>query len=738
MQRKRSRAPEAQPPAAGLPGREPRVTAARYALGILALAITVGALATTALALRRRFLPAWEGAPARLSEIVLGLAVMTAILELLGTVGLFRLVPIVLVTVATAAVTARATRGAGARDAGSRDAGARDAGARDAGARDAGAADKRGVSSRAQIAIAAAVTAAVMAEWAVPTLSSYDIGIRAFDSLWYHLPWAASFAQTGHIATLRFTDVEYLTAFYPAGAELVHGLGIVLLGRDTLSPALNLFWLGLVLLAAWCIGRPRGLGALTTCGAALAMATPMMRFSQAGSAANDVAGVFFLLAAIAVFVNLREDDGRAALALAALSAGLAVAVKLSLLAPVLALTVGVVVLRAPRRRTAALWIAGLAVGGGYWYLRNLIAVGNPLPWLSLGVLPTPDPPLQQHTAFSVAHYLTDAHIWTRYLQPGLADGLGPWWQLILAAAVIGPVVCALGSDRTVRMLGLVALAAIVGYLLTPESAAGPAGAPSGFAFNLRYAAPALTLSLVTLPLAPALDGPRRRLATLLVLLAALVATVVQARLWPGAYIAGAVLVGVLVGAVALVPWRRLGAPLAGPGVRSAARAVLVAGLILLAGAAAAAGYGGQRHYLRGRYAYQPGVSSLSTLWAWFRSVHDQRVALAGTFGGFFSYPLFGLDGSNRVQYIGRRGPHGSFTPVTSCAEWRRLIDAGAYRYVVTTPGRDPWHPRTLLPSPEAAWTASDPAARLVFSHRALGRQISVYRLSGPLNPAACR
>ncbi len=694
------------------------MSAARYALGILSLAITIGALAVTALRLRRRFLPAWGGAPARLSEIVLGLAVMTAILELLGTIGLFRLVPIVLASVAAAALAVWATRGMG----------------------DAAAADERAGTPRVLIAVAAAVTAVVMAEWAVPTLSSYDIGIRAFDSLWYHLPWAASFAQTGHIATLRFTDVEYLTAFYPAGAELVHGLGIVMLGRDTLSPALNLFWLGLVMLAAWCIGRPRGLGALTTCGAALAMATPMMRFSQGGSAANDVAGVFFLLAAIAVFVNLREDDEGAALALAALAAGLAVAVKLSLLAPVLALTVGVVVLRTPRRRTAAVWIAGLAVGGGYWYVRNLIAVGNPLPWISLGVLPTPDPPLQQHTAFSVAHYLTDTHIWTRFFQPGLADGLGPWWALILAAAVIGPLVCAFGSDRTVRMLGLVALVAILGYLVTPESAAGPSGAPSGFAFNLRYAAPALTLSLVTLPLAPALDGPRRRLATLLVLVAALVATVAQARLWPGDYVAGALAVGLLVGAAVIVPWRRpsTSRPGTGVGVRAGARAVLIAGLILLAGGAAAAGYAGQRHYLRGRYTYQPGVSSLSTLWAWFRSVHDQRVALAGTFGGFFSYPLYGLDGSNRVQYIGRRGPHGSFSPVASCSEWRRLVDAGAYRYVVTTPARDPWHPRALLPSPEATWTASDPAARLAFVHRALGRPISVYRLSGPLNPAACR
>ena len=54
------------------------------------------------------------------------------------------------------------------------------------------------------------------------------------------------------------------------------------------------------------------------------------------------------------------------------------------------------------------------------------------------------------------------------------------------------------------MLGLVALASLAAYLITPETAAGPSGHPTGFAFNLRYAAPALVLSLTVLPLAPAL------------------------------------------------------------------------------------------------------------------------------------------------------------------------------------------------------------------------------------------
>ena len=55
------------------------------------------------------------------------------------------------------------------------------------------------------------------------------------------------------------------------------------------------------------------------------------------------------------------------------------------------------------------------------------------------------------------------------------------------------------------------------------------------------------------------------------------------------------------------------------------------------------------------------------MWALFRTVHDARVGVVGTFGGFFAYPLYGVDDSNRVQYVAARGPHGSFTPIASCA-----------------------------------------------------------------------
>jgi len=678
----------------------------RYALGVAALAIIVGALGLAAVALRRRVLPDWADAPARLAEAVIGLALLIGILELLGLVGWFAFAPIVIACVLVAAAVlawAGPSSSPGTRHR-------------------RGRAPVIGVGT----AIALLGGAAVMAEWGGLTIQSYDVGIRGFDSVWYHLPWAASFAQTGQVTGLRFTDIEYLTPFYPATAELLHGLGIVLLGRDTLSPGLNLVWLGLTLLAAYCIGRPRGVGGATLLGAAIAMSTTMMDYSQAGAAANDVVAIFFVLAAIALLANGATDGPTPPVTvLAAIAAGLAVGVKLTVVAAVLALTIGVIAI-APRGRrttTAGWWFGPLILAGGFWYARNLVAVGNPLPWTSLhGILPTPAAPLQQHTGYSVAHYLTTSGFWSRFAQPALAAGLGRWWWLILAAAVIGPLLCLVWprTDRLTRMLGFAALFSLAAYLVTPETAAGPAGDPLGFAFNLRYLAPALALCLSVAPLAPPLRGPpATRIVTVAALAAILAASLIQPKLWPGAHTAGAIAIGA--GAIALIVLMR-------------ARVAVVAAAVL---ALLLAGYPLQKHYLNNRYAYQPGVSYLAPVWARFRTIHDARVGIVGTFGGFFSYPLYGLDDSNRVQYIGQHGAHGSFTPITTCARWRAQLNSDHLNYIITTPARDPWHPRRLQPSPEDQWTASDPAAQPVYRELATGQPIVVYRIRGPLNPANC-
>ena len=688
---------------------------ARYALGLVALMCVVASLAAGAVGLRSVILPQLRGGVARLAEVVLGVALLTGILEFLGAVRLFTFAPVVFVSVAVGLSLSRRFVAA------------------------SGQSDPRPRARRStawRIVVPTMAVAAVVAEWMGSTVQSYQQGILGLDSVWYHLPLAASFAQSGQITSIRFTDVEYLTGFYPAGAELVHAFGIVLMGDDVLSPAINLVWLGLALLAAWCVGESRAVGGASLVGGALPLAVPMMFFSNAGSADSDVAGVFCALAAVALWLHGSETADHRVTVVAGVAAGLAVSMKLTLVAPVVAITAAVI-LQQPhdrRRRVAALWLAAVVGAGGFWYVRNLIAVGNPFPWFSLGVLPTPHSPLQQHTSFTVADYLTYPTILRDVLAPALADGLGPWWVVILAVAVVGPLsAIAAGRDRTVRIAGIMALVSLAGYLVTPGTASGPFGHPVGFRLNLRYAAPALALALTIGPLALHGAVKRWQRASLCGLVAILAATIAQQRLWAGAYGRSGLLVPaallLLATGAALGLWALARAAPIGKRVAAGVGATVV----LLGGATA--GYAGQHQYIRDRDAGGEAPRSLSPLWKWARTVQHARIALVGTFGGFFAYPLLGIDDSNDVDYIGHHGPRGSFTPITNCREWRRALNAGHYRYVVTTASRNVWT-HALSFSPEGNWTRTDPAARSVIP-RAAGAPVAVYRLRGRLDPDRC-
>ena len=152
--------------------------------------------------------------------------------------------------------------------------------------------------------MAIAAAALVVAHWAEPTQEALDTGMYYQDTTWYHMSFSGRFAQTGEVGPLHFTDPLKLTAwFYPQNSELLHAIPMVALDTDFLSPLINLGWLAVSLLAAWCIGRPYAVGAATLLGAAVVLDSEMLVGSQAGNAPNDIAGLFFLLAVIAFLVN---------------------------------------------------------------------------------------------------------------------------------------------------------------------------------------------------------------------------------------------------------------------------------------------------------------------------------------------------------------------------------------------------------------------------------------------------
>jgi hypothetical protein len=700
------------------------MTAGRYLIGVAALSCVLTSLGLGAAAIRRHFLPDWSGAFARLAEAVTGCSLLVGIMEVLGTVGLFSLVPLVVGSIAVGSALRFGLKSRPSE--------------RVVPPRPAWP----GITAALVFLVSVAGLVVVLLEWTGRSFQAFEHGITGADSIAYHLPHAASYAQTGQIRTIRYTDYAYLTGLYPATSELFHALGIVLMGNDVLSPGINLIWLALTLLAAWCIGSLRGSGSASMLAAALVMATPMMLGSNAGTADNDLLAVFFLMAALALWMRTADipmADRRAYRGgniIAALGAGLALSVRLNLLGPVGALTLAAIAV-APsgqRGRAAGWWIGGLVLGGGYWYARNLVALGNPLPWFSFGLLPTPHPPpLQQSNNYSLADYATDPGILRHWLIPALRLNLGPWWPALVAGALVGALVCLFSKrDRVILAAALIALASLVAYPLTPLTACGPWGHPYCLHSNIRFGAPALILAVAVTPLALLFRSQLGRLGAAAGLTTLFVATVPMRSLWTPDYNPGgarAAVVPVLIVAViaALRPWSLI--TFRRPLVRATATTLALS----LGLAGVAVGYLGTRDYLRHRYTSTYGPFAVYKVWRWARSLHHAPIALAGTFGFFYSYPLWGLDDSNRVGYMGQRGSDGSFRPITSCRAWRTALTRGHYEYVVTT-ARSVFFTKQVVHSPEGAWTRTDPAAKLVLSP---SRAIQVFRLTGPLHPGRC-
>ncbi len=798
----------------------------RYLLGVAEILLLAGSAGLGAHSLRARLLPGWSGPPAWLATGVVALALLIWTAEVLGSFGLFAAGAYL---AGVAVVGAGLWLGLGGGGGGpsrllgfspraSRLSPSRLCEKQDAAAREGpppppdatlGRNATNGDAPIAWWATAVAVAIAVVAvvHFAVDVRGKLLTGMTGFDSTWYHGPFAAGFFQSGNTWDLHFIAPQFLAWFYPANAEVFPAAGMLAFGRDVLSPLVNLGWFLGCLLALWCIGRPYRVAPWSLALGAIALSLPVLS-DQAGEARNDIVGIFFLLAAVAIALKRADasglDDGPSpgnpsrgrpfdriagkkstavgVPAISGLAAGLAAGTKLNFLLPAAVLVLGLPLLAPAGRRLRALAATVLAAlaGGGYWYLRNLVHTGNPLPWFDrLGPisLPAPVQALGGREGHSVLGYLTDGGVWSGWFLPGLHHGLTILWPLLGGLALAGLALAvsaglrrfgraatesaagaaeptgrlsqsaprpsgggqSLDGDWVLAVAAATALAAALAWLIAPTSASGPVGMPRGFESGLRYLAPALILGLALLPATPAL---RKRLPG---------RTAAGeggdrgeppaadcergARAAAGREPAGSRISGSEGAAGAGSRISRpdgtsgVGSPISRPdrrstGMRPSPRALVAAAVVLLA---IAIGYPVQRHYLRDRYADPTfAAPGLDAAFSWANSISDARIATTGT----RQYPLYGRDLSNHVQYVGVHTPHGGFIAPTTCRQWRTLLDEGHYEYVVATrdrvePGKPPY-------PPAARWTAG-PWAEPVLSKP----PTKVFKLKAPPDPSAC-
>jgi hypothetical protein len=686
-----------------------------YIGGCLATIGIVSAVGLGGYWLRRWIVPEFSGALARLGDATLAVALLVLSLELVGSLSILRLGWVVVVCIGVGLGAAALGRRMAPR------------------LRNGVAAPK--VQTIAFL-LALGVASFTVAEWTFPSQLNLDAGMFGGDTTWYHMPFAARMAQEASTVHLHYTDPLRLAAwFYPQTSELIHAAGIVVFKTDWLSPLINMIWISVALLGAWCVGRPYKVGPATLVAGAIILDSGVMIETQPGEGRNDIMGLAFLIAFAAFLINghqrrapkegaVQDTPERDAplldkgpLVLAGIAGGLAISVKFTFLVPVVAIGLGVVLFSGRGRRLTTAWLLGLSgfVVGGYWYVKAAIKTGgNPIPSTGFGPLHLPRPdqmPLDPRPRFAVSHYLTDPTIYRHWFFPRLDDAFGPLWPLILIVAVAAAVFIAVRSrNRILQVVAAAALLTAIVYLFTPLTAAGQEGSPTGFFTNTRYLVPGLVLAMIVLPIARPLRAPDSRAwQTLLFLVLVYAITVLTTPRWYPPYLFGTIfLTAALVWtptALALLRSRR---------VVSRAYVTVGAGCVLLLavvlGRAQEVQYYNQ-HYVNTSPFLQDGGPRKAYTFA--RAQHDKRIGIAGSGEIFFGqYGFYGANLDNYVQYIGVEGPNGTYRLATSCHRFRQAINEGEYDYLIVS--------QFTQDSPEApywypiyAWLKSAKALELV-------------------------
>ena len=658
------------------------MTLARFLLGLLLAAVALVPLGLAARRVRRRLLTGWGGGDALMADAVLALSAMVLVAEVVGTGGWFTEGPLVIGLLAVSVVVLLLVR--------------------DAPAAAAWTSDPRSPTvPRWHLIVGAVALLPVVASWTARVVRALDEGIHGPDTIWYHLPAAARFLQTGRITPVQFFDDGPVTAYYPMTSSLLHAQGMVLFGSDVLSAIANLGALVLGLLAAWRIGARFGAAVPSAVAVSLLLGAPVLVETQAGTALNDVAGIALLLVAVAIATRGPSTDRTLGQdVVTGLALGLAIGMKLTFLVPAGLLALGLVLTAGRGRWLRSVVVFGATAATGlYWYGRNLIVTGNPVPVLDAGLGPIHlDAVTGSPDTRSFSHYLFDGDAWRGYFVPGFEDALGPLWFAVVALALIGLVGSIVApAERSLRTVGLVGVASLVAFAFTPQYLDLAPGQPFFFPTNLRYAAPALALGLVLSAIVL-----RRWMAVVLPLLVTgtLVAQADPVS-WPvlrsrssfftdqidrASSLAGVLLVLAVAGLVVAVAMWRARRPSTAPSI----------GVLLLAGSALVLLGVAIAHprYEERRYRDDGGLGALFT---WSQTEGERRIGAIGTYAQS-QYPLTGPDLANHVRYLVVETDDGGARPPRTCEELVDVIVEARLDHVVALgEGFVEW----LAPQPDA-------------------------------------
>lgn len=682
-----------------------------WVLGWIVLIVQVGAFATAARGARQRLVPEWAGsgkrASAALASCILFITLVVVSGQVVGAVGLFRW-PVLLAVSIALAVALRPdslwppTLAPERLD-------------------QISSAPARGWEWVCRGAFLTGV-AVVVTNWVAHIVAVYRLGSSDGDSMMYHLPFATKFVQSGWVTRVPHIGPDPWVAFYPANAELVQAAAFLPLSHVAIVPLLNLGWLGLGLLAGWCVAGPAkrtprsGNGQLGALIAAMVLSLPILAATHAGTARVDVAAAVLVLSAIALV--LREPRTVGSCIVAGLALGLAIGTKFAILplAGLLLLGVGAVLWWREGRWHAAGWVGATAVPSSFWLVRNWVVAGSPLPMLDLRIGPVgfsrlEDPRFEGLDDTSIVDHLVDTDGFAgETLRPAfdLAFGPLPVVLALLAVGLVG-VVLVVVRTRPVGVEHAVAVASVGGviaFFFSPNSAPVAAGfgdvATTIVALNMRYLLPSLLPMLCLLPIGlrsnpepttkpPPSSSPTVRAALTGLAAAGVVLFTFLRRLgseWAVATSDAATAVGVVAAVAVLgtlvvfteVTMARKGRP--GEGSSRSGHVLIGAAEVLVAvGLIGGTWYAADTERLN---RYETSWSEAADLWY---ATHDepdgQKVAVVGE---WLQQPFARDDLGNEVEYLGLPKAHGLYAPPETCEDMQQAAAEGDYDLVAVQRG----------------------------------------------------
>ncbi len=207
-------------------------------------------------------------------------------------------------------------------------------------------------------------------------LASHLLPPRGVDDITYHLPAIYEYIIQHRIYTLP-TDVRIFFAF-PQNAELLF-----------LWPTIffhNVSWIGLIqffvtiagIIIVYALARILDIKPSLAYFVAIQFLFAPLVLAQAGSAYIDTMTSVYFLLSLYLSVQFYRKGGLVYLYMAALSMGLMIGMKYSMLAMAVILQMFIVPkIFKEHKRTIFIYVSIIFLAGGYWYVKNLIELKSP-------------------------------------------------------------------------------------------------------------------------------------------------------------------------------------------------------------------------------------------------------------------------------------------------------------------------------------------------------------------------